>query len=340
MPRVTSTRETAPGWVRGLRFAGLWPIWRRLPSVSLAALVGGYVQPSAAELAIEEVPLPPLRIQGRPASAHTQGLEVVGDKYFVTARREDVLPKRALLLRTDVTATDWEVWDITPLNAHGGPTALDHPGGMQSDGTRLWIPLAESRRNGRSRVRAYPLKSLEAGRPLQPELEFAVNDHIGALAVSGERGLLLGANWDTEKVYVWNLEGRLQRTLTAPELKLRELGVQAESEPRVGVAVQDWKLIGGQLYASGLQRSPASPEASTESRVLCFTNFLEADFHRRTLRLPLRGGLQLAREGMAISSGAVLLLPEDLGAINRMFRLSLEELAKRSVAEPPVSGVR
>ncbi|MCW5553978.1 MAG: hypothetical protein KIS67_17715 [Verrucomicrobiae bacterium] len=335
---MNSTRELVCGGLQGLRCAGWAPIWKRLPIVALAALVGGYVEPPAAELAVEEVPLPPLRIQGQPASAHTQGLEIVEGKYFVTARREDVVPKRALLLRTDLTARKWDVWDITPLDAQGGLTALDHPGGLQSDGTRLWIPLAESRRNGRSLLRAYRLEALTAGRSLKPELEFSVDDHIGALAVSVERGWLLGANWDTEKVYVWNLEGQLQQILTAPELRLRELGVQAGSAPRAGVAVQDWKLIGGQLCASGLYRSPGLPQALTESRVLCFTNFLEAGFQQRTMKLPLHDGLQFAQEGMAISGDEILFLPEDLGATNRMFRLSLDELAKRHVVDSPELG--
>lgn len=308
--------------------------------MALAALVGGYVQFLAAELAIEEVPLPPLRIQDQPASAHTQGLEIVDRKYFVTARREDVLPKRALLLRTDSTARGWDVWDITPFDAQGGLTALDHPGGLQSDGTRLWIPLAESRRNGRSLLRAYRLEDLATSRPLKPELEFSVNDHIGALAVSVERGWLLGANWDTEKVYLWNLQGQLQRTMTAPELRLRGLGVQTDSEARAGVAVQDWKLIGGQLYASGLYRPSGAPRALTESRVLCFTNFLEVSFQRRTMKLPSDDGLQFAQEGMAISGDEILFLPEDLGATNRMFRLSLEELAKRGEADSADWGER
>jgi hypothetical protein len=75
-------------------------------------------------------------------------LEIKSGKYYVTARRDDVHPRRALLLRTDARGTDWDVWDITPVDAHGALTTLDHPGGMQSDGDRLWIPLAESKRKG------------------------------------------------------------------------------------------------------------------------------------------------------------------------------------------------
>src|SRR5206468_7568295 len=96
----------------------------------------------ADNLTIDEIPLPELRIDGQPAKAHTQGLELAGASYYVTARREDVRPKRALLLRTAKSATHWDVWDITPRDS-GNAILLDHPGGMQSDGQRLWIPLAQ-----------------------------------------------------------------------------------------------------------------------------------------------------------------------------------------------------
>ena len=286
---------------------------------------------------MDVVNLPPLRIEGQPAKAHTQGLELAGGKYYLTARRDDVRPRRALLLRTDPAATDWDVWDITPVDARGALTVLDHPGGMQSDGTRLWIPLAESKRNSRAIVRAFLLADLVAGRPLKPVFEFPVSDHIGAVAVSTEHGLLFGANWDTEKVYVWDLKGSLQRTLRGDELGARGLGVVAGPEGRAGVAVQDWKVVGDRLYASGLFRSPKLAAASPASRLCWFEHFLEPDFQRRTVTLPRRDGIELAREAMAISGGSVYFLPEDLGASNRLFRVALAELTKRGTTAQPRS---
>jgi len=266
-------------------------------------------------------------------------MELVEGKIFVTARRDDVRPKRALLLRTRPGAESWYVWDVTPLDDKGESTTLDHPGGLQSDGTRLWIPIAESRRNSRSLIRAYRLKDLEVGRPLKPDVEFAVNDHIGAVAVFAEQKWLLGASWDTERVYVWDFDGDLQRTLAASDLKLRGLGVATGEEARTGLTVQDWKFIGNRLFASGLQRISRDSTGSTESRLICFTDFLDAGFQQWSATLPLMNGRQLAREAMAISVGLVHYLPEDLGATNRVFHLSLSGLEKRD--EPlPKSGLR
>src|SRR6185295_2163532 len=98
----------------------------------------------------------------------------------------------------------------------------------------------------------FSVAGLNAGKRLIPDFEFAVDDHIGAVAVSADRKEVFGANWDTEDVYVWDLRGRLQHTLNDSELQKRMLGTIAGSNSRSGVAVQDWKIVGDRLYASGL----------------------------------------------------------------------------------------
>jgi hypothetical protein len=256
-------------------------------------------------------------------------LEFAEGDYYVTARRDDIRPRRALLLRTAPARTDWDVWDITPVDAQDVVTALDHPGGMQSDGRRLWIPLGESKRNGRSIIRVYALAGMVAGRPLKSEFEFSVNDHIGALAVDARRGLVLGANWDTETVYVWDFGGRLQRTLTGADLEARGLGVLNRGGGLAGVAVQDWKFVGAQLLASGLCRAPTSSTPDSKSRLVSFHKFLETDFRKRVVAVPLHQGTELANEGMAVSDGAVYYLAEDIGASNRLFRVRLADLFRR-----------
>ena len=162
----------------------------------------------SANFHVEVVKLPPLRIGKQQIRAHTQGLELVRGNIYVTARREDVNPRQALLLRTSLSAANWEVWNITPVDADGA-MLLDHPGGMQSDGKRLWIPIAESKPKSRTMIRAFSMESIVPGVPLKAEFEFPFNDHIGALAVSMQdesthpgtnQNLLLGANWDTETV--------------------------------------------------------------------------------------------------------------------------------------------
>ena len=281
---------------------------------------------SAGEPTVEILSLPPLRIHGQPARAHAQGLNLIDEDYYVTARRDDVQPRRALLLRTAPGRKDWDIWDITPVEGKDPAPAMDHPGGFQSDGERLWIPLAESRRNGFSMIRVFVLADLIPGQPLQSEFEFPVNDHIGALAVDLERGRVLGASWDTETVYVWDLKGRLQQTMTGTDLNGRGLGVSTARNAPPGLAVQDWKCVGPRLIASGLLKGLTSAPTSSKSRLMVFDGFFEETFQKQVIILPSPTGIEIANEGMDVSDGAVYFLPEDLGATNRMFRVRLGDL--------------
>ena len=120
----------------------------------------------------------------------------------------------------------------------------------------------------------------------------------GRSLISPDRKEIFGANWDTEDVYVWDLRGRLQRTLTISELEKRMLGTAAGSTSRSGVAVQDWKIVGDRLYASGLFKTPAPVPAPPESRLLILDRFLEADCQSRLIVLPPHRGIQLAQEAM------------------------------------------
>lgn len=305
----------------------------RLWLTILGCLTVGVVRSCAQSLRVEVVPLPALLVNGQPARAHTQGLEVHGGHFYVTARRDDVRPRRALLLRTEAAGTNWDVWDITPATPADPKMALDHPGGMQSDGKRLWIPIAESKPKSHSRICAFSLSSMVASLPLQPEFIFPVNDHIGAVAVAPDRDQLLGANWDTESVYIWDLQGHLKRTLTGSALGMRSLGLVAGPNGGSGVAVQDWKAIGDRLFASGLGRALGAEAMASRSRWLSFTNFLEAEFHVWAVRLPLQGMMELGREAMAVAGDRVYFLPEDLGASNRLFRVLLVDLLKPSTAQ-------
>jgi hypothetical protein len=295
-------------------------------SVAGAALWSLFALAGEAPPRIEVVPLPPLIIAGQPARAHTQGLEIVAGSYYVTARREDVQPKRAFLLRTAPGRSDWAGWDLTPGSAGkdvgaGGEALLDHPGGFQASGGRLWIPLAESRRQRHTLVRAYVVADLEPDKPARPAFEFSVDDHIGAVAVSAERGLLVGASWDTESVYLWDLQGTLNRTSSGAGLAAWGLGVATGPDRRPGVAVQDWKIVGDRLIGSGLRRGGGSGTTVPESWLVSLPVSLEAGASPAKILLPTPEGIGLAREGMAIAAGVVHFLPEDLGATNRLFRV-------------------
>ena len=331
--RLKTRQEITPSGRRWRRSSFLL-VWNRVTAAVCVALLLPAVRALAGDLRFESIQLPALRINGQAAKAHTQGLEVLGGVYYVTGRRDDVLPKQALLLRTAPNRMEWDVWDITPKSAGDTVATLDHPGGFQSDKTRLWIPLAESKRKGRSVIRAFPIAGMIPGQPLKAEFEFSVNDHIGAVAVSMDQGILLGANWDTETVYVWDLHGTLKRTLDGTELESRGLGAVRNPGSRAGLAVQDWKMIDGCLYASGLRRVSNATATSPASQLLSFVGFLEPGCQGRAVVLPKQREAEVAREGMAVSDGWISFLPEDLGASNQILRAPIADIMKSNAVTP------
>ena len=281
----------------------------------------------AADPNLQAIPLPPLRIDGQPARAHTQGLVVSGGAYYVTARRDDTTPRQALLLRTSSSQTNWDVWPITPSEGGKPMTSLDHPGGMDSDGTNLWIPIAESKPKSRSVVCAFAEADIIPQKSLRPVFSFPVNDHIGAVAVNAKDGTILGASWDTKTVYVWGRTGSLKRTLSGLELGGRGLGPHSISNSP-GVAVQDWKFVENQLFASGLLIGPLPATIRNRSRLVMINDFLDKKFRVSTVSLPLQDGVEVGREGMAIWNASAFFLPEDLGQSNRLFRLRFSAWAR------------
>ncbi len=99
--------------------------------------------------------------------------------------------------------------------------------------------------------------------------------------------------------------------------------------------MQDWKVVGDRLVVSGIFKDPQSSAAAPTSRLLMFDRFLEPAFECRAIRVPVREGIELGHEGMAVTGEFVLFLPEDLGASNRLFRASLAELGNVRAPERP-----
>ena len=276
--------------------------------------------------------LPPLHINGKPAKAHTQGLLVHQKGFFVTARRDDITPRRSLLLwlrcnpgsqkeNCNKIKRSWtKIWDITPTAQPASWSGvLDHPGGFDSDGEYLWIPISQSRRNGKTMVRKFSIRSLIDKGDATPAESITINDHIGAIAVSRRPKRLFGANWDTLLAYEISVDGS--------PMQHYERNSFIRNLPNWSIAVQDWKVHGGFLIASGLDKSSkllASRPRSLIQLINVKTRQITAE-----LRLPRRHASgNFTREGMAVFNEHIWLLPDDLEEENKLYRFSLNELLK------------
>ena len=275
--------------------------------------------------------LPPLRINEKPAKCHTQGLYVHQNGFFVTARRDDITPRRSLLLwfrcnpnskkenRKESKKTWTKIWDITPTSQPASWSGtLNHPGGFDSDGENLWIPISQSRRNGQTLVRKFSIHSLTEKDDVTPVKSIIINDHIGAIAVSHSSKRLFGANWDTELAYELSVDGNT--------MEHYERNTFIRNSPNWSIAVQDWKVHEGFLIASGLDRSSkllANRPRSLIQLINVKTRQITAE-----LRLPRHATGNLTREGMAVFDEHIWLLPGDLGVEDKLYRFPLDELLK------------
>lgn len=152
---------------------------------------------------------------------HVQGIEVDGDRLWVTW--VDRKNKTGHLGQFELSSG--KMLRSVPL--HKGERY--HPGGLAAEGDSLWLPVAEYKPNSSSVIQRRNRKTLEL------EAEFLVPDHIGCVAVAD--GKVYGGNWDARQIYVWDRTGRL---------------VSKRDNPS-GAAFQDMKVIAGRLLGSGLR---------------------------------------------------------------------------------------
>jgi hypothetical protein len=192
---------------------------------------------------------------------HPQGMTRVGDSLFVSSVEVTVRTRR---FDTPVDGYDRDtgegVGHLFRMNLSGellghielGEGAMYHPGGIDFDGTDIWVPVAEYRPDSRSivyRVDAAAMKATGV---------FRFDDHIGALVRNTDDNTLHGASWGSRRFYRWTLGagGTVTNAEVAPERLAR-------SNPSHYVDYQDCAYMGGhRMLCTGvadLRRGAGSP---------------------------------------------------------------------------------
>jgi len=167
-----------------------------------------------------------------------------------------------------------------------------HAGGMARDGESLWLPVAEYRRESSAIIQRRNAKTFEL------EMQFEVADHIGCVAAGPD--FVVGGNWDSRLLYIWDKQGKLLRKVENP----------------TGNGYQDLKFVDGKLVGGGLLPGKAGavdwlawPSLRLEKRVQA----------GKTDR-----GVPYTNEGMAVRGDRVFLLPED--GPSRLFEFRVGDL--------------
>jgi uncharacterized protein DUF6454 len=191
---------------------------------------------------------------------HPQGMVKIGDTYYVSSVE---ITERTKRFPEPVGGYDRDagagVGHLFKIDATGhlladltlGEGTIYHPGGIDYDGTSLWVPVAEYRPDSRSivyRVDPATMKAAEA---------FRVADHIGAIVHDTDDNTLHGVSWGSRRFYRWTLGGRGRVANAAlPPDKLRTLN------PSHYIDYQDCKYAGhGRMLCTGVTEFRPTPGA-------------------------------------------------------------------------------
>lgn len=161
---------------------------------------------------------------------HPQGMVKVGDVFFVSSV-EVTTP-------TERYPTPTEGFDRSPgegvghlfkMDAQGkliagvrlGEGSIYHPGGIDFDGTHIWVPVAEYRPDSRSIIYRVDPATLE----VTEVLRFA--DHVGGVVNDAASRTLHGISWGSRRFYRW--EFRRDGSVVDAEQSREQRGVSSRS---------------------------------------------------------------------------------------------------------------
>jgi hypothetical protein len=191
---------------------------------------------------------------------HPQGMVKVGDTFFVSSVEVKVPTRRLATPEGSYDRSAGEgVGHLFKFDKAGnllgdlrlGEGSIYHPGGIDYDGTSIWVPVAEYRPNSRSIVYRVDPVSMRATEV------FRFADHIGAVIHNTDDNTLHGVSWGSRRFYRWTL-GRDGKVTNAaePPATLRTLNSSFY------VDYQDCKYAGGRrMLCTGVTELRQSPDA-------------------------------------------------------------------------------
>jgi len=162
------------------------------------------------------------RIPLRFPTYHPQGFALVGDRIFLSSVEVLEAPVKYPVPQGGYDRTPGRgIGHVFVLDRSGqllkdirvGEGTVYHPGGIDFDGTDVWVPVAEYRPNSDAIV--YRLDP----RTLAVREEFRVHDHIGGIVRDRYDGSLHGVSWGSRRFYSWTARGeQLAMTLNPSHL--------------------------------------------------------------------------------------------------------------------------
>ena len=185
------------------------------------------------------------------ATFHPQGMTAVGDRLFMSS--VEVIDRK----------TAKGVGHLFEMSRTGallrettlGEGSIYHPGGIDFDGKRIWVPVAEYRPDSASIVYTVDPETL------QSREVFRFKDHLGALSHFPEKNLLVAVTWGSRRFLRWKTaESGGEWTVPDPEHPdMVPNGSQyIDYQDMQRIPGTPWLLCGGlQTYALAGSKMPA-----------------------------------------------------------------------------------
>lgn len=150
---------------------------------------------------------------------HTEGIAFSDDHIFLSAVQ--------IIEPTQKYPTPQGGYDRTPGKGIGHLFVVDkagnlqkditlgegdmyHPGGIDFDGTNVWVPVAQYRPDSSAIIYRVDASTLDVHK------QFEVKDHFGGIVMDKQTGHLVGNTWGSRRFAEWDLEGEQLATWENP----------------------------------------------------------------------------------------------------------------------------
>ena len=150
---------------------------------------------------------------------HTEGIAYSQDHIFLSAVQ--------ILEPTVKYPTPQDGYDRTPGKGIGHLFVMDkagnlqkdiilgegdmyHPGGIDFDGTNVWVPVAQYRPDSSAIIYKVDAQTLDVHK------QFEVKDHFGGIVLDKQTGHLVGNTWGSRRFAEWDLQGKQLSTWENP----------------------------------------------------------------------------------------------------------------------------
>ncbi len=222
---------------------------------------------------------------------HPQGLAFVGEHIFLSS--VEILENPSLPADSDRKTPGRGIGHVFVLYKDGtllhdirlGEADMYHPGGIDFDGSKIWVSVAEYRDRSASLVLTIDPESFEVVE------RFRVPDHLGWMVSDSTTNTVYGGSWGSRQFYAWSADG--------DELDHWE-------NPSSFIDYQDCQYAGsGQVLCSGIAILP-SPDGAQEYELggIAIVDLLgHRILHEAPIPVFSSGGHVLTRNPFALSMG-------------------------------------